>query len=421
MSTPVKGLSLWCDIHMRPGLFHPMEHDCLSERDGKFVQIWIGVSPSYFLGIEKGAARADAVLPAPAAFREARPEERPTGLLGYKWCGGDTSIAPPRFALAVADRASDKWISGGPLACRFGFWPDDKDRTRVDVDGLKVRTTSGSDATTLHYTVSGRIPPIGELAEVTPMDSVHPVGATAASASGEGLKPSEAQAGAPLQPHAPVSALVPTGAPVLVASGELKAGQTFLTMPVRHGLTAVNTFAEQDVLPVDQPLFGLPPSKMGGAVVWCAPRQTGGPSASRWSSICLAEQGGIYFAVEIPTAMMATSLPWRKAHPISPPTIEPGPASLPPMTVSYVFLGFTDPTLPTRFARVEVQLDWGEGPKPIRSLSAAVGPDGLARFSLLDGQFTLKPGPAPAKRGDAQASPPAELGVLEAAKMASPL
>jgi hypothetical protein len=177
----------------------------------------------------------------------------------------------------------------------------------------------------------------------------------------------------------------------------------FLTLPVRHALTAVllNAVRVHDLggasdLPVNQPLFGLIPH--GGdssSIVWCAPRQDAdsGRSGAKWKTICLAERDGGVFAIEIPTAMMASALPWSRAHLASPIDVRQGPVTLPAMSLSYVFLGFTDPTLPTRFARIEARLDWGEGPRAVRSISAPVGPDGVAQITLLDGVFQFRPRP----------------------------
>jgi hypothetical protein len=89
------------------------------------------------------------------------------------------------------------------------------------------------------------------------------------------------------------------------------------------------------------------------------------------------------------------------------------------MTMTYVFLGLTDPALPTRFARVEVRLDWGEGAKAIRALSAAIGPDGVARFDLLGGAFEIRPRPAPA--GKAAKGARQDLAQLTVASAPSPV
>jgi len=399
MATPIAGLSVWCEIDARRAFFGGPIHDCLSEQGGKFVQLWVGESPSHFLASDSSVVRAGAVLPSPIAYREALPEERPVGLMGFKWCEGDGLAAPPRFALAVTTPGDGKWMTDTVAGCRFGFWPDPKDHAHVDVDGLGVTVAPGAKPGDLKFSVFGRIGPIAEIQPLSlsgPMQVAHdtsPYRTAAASTSGSER----------------ATTLTAAGAPTISVTGEIGAGQVFLTLPVRHALTAVllnavhvHNFGGGYDLPVNQPLFGLPAH--GGdpsSIVWCAPRLSAdeGRADVKWKTTCLAEQDGGVSAIDIPTAMMATALPWSRARQASPIDVRQGPVTLPPMTLTYVFLGFTDPDLPTRFARVEMRLDWGEGPKAIRSVSTPVGPDGAAHFTLLDGTFEFRPQPsAPGRR-----------------------
>jgi hypothetical protein len=403
VSTPTKGFILWCDVTKGVSIWWGPVHDCLVEENGKFAYQAGGASTDHFLGLdEEYIGGKGKPLAAPVAYREATPQERPTALLGYKWCEGDGVNAPPRFALAVSVPGEDKWTSVPVVGCRYGFWPDPKDRSVVDVDGLRVKVTPVRGTDRLRFSVAGRIPPIAEIAPLSATDSVHAVGAAPAASTAPATDPAAAQA--PNDPPvAPDRALLPTGAPVAGQDSVLKPGQPFLTMPVRHGVTGVlqnevrvrQAFDSGDAIPVNQPLFGLPIREHPGQIVWCAPRRG---SEGPWRTICLYDQNGAVMAMEIPTGMMAITLPWTKARLASPMTVQRNAAvSFPPMTLSYVFVGFTDPTLPTRFARVEARLDWGEGPKAVTSMSAAVGADGVARFKLLDGEFTFRPRPPASK------------------------
>jgi len=401
--TPTKGFILWCDVTKGVSIWWGPVHDCLVEENGKFAYHGGGASTDHFLGLDQEyVGGTGKPLPAPVAYREATPQERPTALLGYKWCEGDGVNAPPRFALAVSVPSESKWTSVPVVGCRYGFWPDPKDHSVVDVDGLRVTVAAVPGTDRLRFSVAGRIPPIAEIAPLSATDSVHAVGARPAAPTTAAADPGAAQT-AGSAPVAPDRALLSTGAPVAGQASALKPGQTFLTMPVRHGVTGVlqnevrvrAAFESGDVIPVNQPLFGLPIRERPGQVVWCAPRRT---SEGPWRTICLYERDGAVMSMEISTGMMAVTLPWTKARLASPMTIQRTSAvSLPPMTLSYVFVGFTDPTLPTRFARVEARLDWGEGPKAITAMSAAVGADGLARFKLLDGEFTFRPRPPASK------------------------
>ena len=426
MSTPIAGLSLWCEIEAKRDWFKGAIHDCLSAQGGKFVELWVGESESHFLAMDSSVVREGALLPSPVAYREALPEERPLGLIGFKWCEADGLTAPPRFGLAITAPGDPNWTSAATTGCRFGVWPNVGDHSLVDVDGLRVTVERAAAPGKLKFTVSGRIMPIARLEPLALNGSVR-----AADPSPPTTAAAVVTTPAPSGP--PRAALAAAGAPAFGPTGDVGAGQVFLSLPVRHALTGVlrNTvrvhgFLETYELPVQQPLFGLPThGQQDDQVVWCAPRRvaaTGAPNEPKWKTTCLAETSGVVSAMEIPTVMMATTLPWSKAREASPIDVLPGPVELPAMTLTYVFMGFTDPALPTRFARVELRLDWGEGPKAVRSLSAPIGPDGVARFKLLEGAFEFQPRPSAAgKHEDPKAPAPAMLAVTAAPKAVSPM
>jgi hypothetical protein len=415
--TPVQGLSLWCEIGLRRDWLKGAVHDCLSETHDMFDRLWVGESETHFLAAGDGVVRQGALLPAPVAFRDARPEERPTAQLGFRWCDGDGLTAPPRFAVAVTTTEDGRWKTAGDAGCRFGVWTDPADRAHVDVDGLQITVTPGTRPPRLHMVVAGRLAPLAELEPLTATwtGRLAPA-ADAKPAGGSGL-----------------STLVSDGAPIVVATGPIAPGQSFLQMPVRHALTGslaalahLGAAWDDQILRVDQPVFGLRTGGDEPGIVWCAPRQQVEPghgSAGKWVTTCVAEREGGSFAMQIPVAMIATSLPWSSARATKPIEVRPGPVQLPPMTLSYVFLGFTDPSLPTRFARVEMRLDWGEGPRAVRTLSAPVEADGVAKFGLLGGRFDFRfADPAtPAKRGGGRPVQGAQLAVGSPPRPAPPI
>ena len=197
--------------------------------------------------------------------------------------------------------------------------------------------------------------------------------------------------------------LVSAGAPV-AASGEIAAGQAFLTVPVRHGFTGVlakpvttERGFNHPSLPAGQAVYGQP---MGGpdgpGLVWCAPRSAGQPV--RWTAVCLPYGDESHVWVEGEPALLASQLKWHdaSARTASAPEVDRRPIDLPPMRLDYAFAGVD----PRGWAIVAIRLDWGEGPKLLRSVALPPAADGATHLRLMGGEIALRR--VPGSRGAAE-------------------
>jgi len=218
----------------------------------------------------------------------------------------------------------------------------------------------------------------------------------------------------PIEQHAPRPELdAATQAalkePPLVADGEarvaaaprLTAGQAFVEIPVRHGLTgelvadvAIKEWFSGGKLPGGLPVFGVPMAGPDGpTLVWCAPQPAKKPQADgrplQQVSICLPFGDKTHVWVEGRPALLPVGLTWSNgaARRTSRPEVRRGPQAFPPMTLSYAFAG-----LDARgWVRVETRLDWGEGPQTLRAIALPPGADGAALVRAAGGAFALKP------------------------------
>jgi hypothetical protein len=397
VTTDEKNLPVvWCDLRPKIG----GQQDCLADSagSGRFDQILIGYSSSYFLGFGRGGVSQPQTLPAPAAYRTASVAERPTALLGYQWCDGDGVSGPPRFAYAVNMPGDDRWMSGGALGCAFGGWPDPQDHQHVDLDGHRLTVTVDAKTGHMRYRFEGRIPPVEGL---KPLVAGAPLAPPTLSAA----------IGAAVQQAAPDKPLVADGRPPAVVSGALASGQPFFTVGVRHGVTGVLIVEAQDHatfsehrLPVGTPVYGMPMAgSSAAAIVWCAPQQAGssGGQPGRWTTYCMPAGDRAFMWTQAKPAMMPLDLSWGgwTGKMNSAPTVERRPVALPPMVLSYAFGGWNK----DRWLVVLVQLDWGEGPQTLHAISVPPSADGSARLKVMGGEVIIHPAP------QSSASTPAAL------------
>lgn len=383
---------VWCDVRPTHRPLWPQEHDCLedSHGDGRLDKLWQGDSSVHFLGFPlSGVGYYNDAMPTPAAYRPARPEERPTATLGFKYCDGDGVATPPRFALAVRSADDERWLLTG--ACRFGSWPDPADRTRVEVAGMVLSVTPGADGA-LRYKVVRSLP---------------------------------AEALGPLQPDAPLRSLADTPAPQqLVAerlalfhqstltpiapakavTGPVGVGQAFVSVAVRHTFTgtlrnrikpAAGLFwPTGTVMEVGQPMFGVPaPLAPGDGIAWCAPQLKDGVI----QAACLLPQGDGYLWEANRTPAMAPTLGslgfGSGVDPASSdPDVAPGPINDPPMTLTVRLASITldNAGVPAKVYHLEYCLDWGAGPQVIERQSVEPPPAGRP-LTLFGTRLTLKP------------------------------
>ncbi len=386
-----KGPDVWCDIRAFAGEGKRAEHDCLadSRNVGSFDQLWLGESPGYFLGLGVNVVRSPKTLPIRVAYRSARPEERPTGRVGYRLCGGDDVTSPPRFAPAVTATGDSVWTTDTARGCALGHWPDAADRTVIDVDGLRLHVDQTSAPGRLTFRFTNPAAPMGPIA-------MRAVGLGQAPAP----DPAEAASSAGASDQ-PLHALVASGAPPAAVGGSMAKGTSFFTVGVRHGVTGVlknevqsHTWLSDRKLPFDQPLYGVPMAGSAGpGIVWCAPQaKSDSTKTRRWEAACLVDGGTAYVWVAARPALMVADLHWTAGggRVATPPSVERRPVDLPPMTLSYAFGGWNK----QRWAVVQVQIDWGEGPQTLRSISIPPGPDGAAAVRIMGAEIHLRPGAA---------------------------
>jgi hypothetical protein len=358
-------LTAWCDV--RPLAKWPVfrAHDCFVDTKGvgRLDQLWEGDTTVHFLGFSSSGVGAPThPPPEPAPYRPARPEERPTAVLAYRYCDGDGITSPPRFQLMVGLTGNDgDWTLQGP--CHYGNWPDPNDKSKVDVDGLKLQVTPGANGA-LHIHVLNRIPP-GELAPLEPGEPVHaladaPAFAAKVAAQREALK------------NTPVYA--PTGEPPVISAGDVAVGQQIMTLPIKHALTGVlinqirRGSSSSVRLEPGQAMFGVPAN--GGAfdgVAWCAPLMQN----DRHHTVCLWPAATGYFWSEDARPSLAPTIIGPGGFSTnSDPLIERKPVPMPPMRliVRLVDLEPRSETDPTLVCTLEIAKDWGEGLKDARRI-----------------------------------------------------
>ncbi len=380
------GPTVWCDIRAWTGQGRRGEHDCLadSRASGAFDQLWLGESPGYFLGPGVNVVRSPGTLSGPAVYRPARPEERPTGLIGYRWCSGDGSASPARFAPAVTATGDSVWTIDTARGCALGLWPDPSDRSRLELDGKILHVELGGASGALRYRF---------------IDPKAPAGPMARSVVAKAQEPGDK---APLSPAAapgkesPARALVAAGPGPAAVGGNVVKGQSFFTVGVKHGITGVlknevqsHTWLSDRKLPFDQPLFGVPMAGSSGpGMVWCAPQAKPDGKTMHWVAACLVDSGSGYVWVDAHPAMMTVDLSWNAGggRAATPPSVDRRAVDLPLMTLSYAFAGWNK----EHWAKVDMQIDWGEGPQKLRTIAIPPGPDGAAALTLMGAEIRIR-------------------------------
>ena len=378
---------LWCDLAhgKHAGFGQIRRYDCLSDEAGRgrFDHRWTAMSDNGLLGLASSVAYAPTELPRSAAFRGTEPTERPLATLGYQWCDGDGLASPPRFALAVALAGDVDWTNGEKSAgCAYGVWPNPADHAHVDVDGriLTIQVASRSEG--VQFTYAGRISSTAPTAALVAGRSLPSAGASAI------VQPAPAPA--------PAEPLIANGAPV-ATGGALQKDQEFFSIGVRHGLTGVlmndvrgrGWLADRPLL-VDQPVYGVSMAGSSGqTIIWCAPRlenPADHAAVKHYLGVCMPEG----WWVKTDNAMMTVNLSWPAGggQLVSTPSVDRRPVDLPPMTLSYAFGGWTK----AGWLIVTVRLDWGEGPKLLRSIVIPPDAAGLSTLHVMGGEIAIKRG-----------------------------
>jgi hypothetical protein len=191
-------------------------------------------------------------------------------------------------------------------------------------------------------------------------------------------------------------AIVARGAPPQLASGNLAAGSTILSVPAVHNITgtlrsavaAKGMFAMTKPLPAGSPVFALPMDGPNGLdLVWCAPKLN--PDAKHWSAVCLPRVGFSFLWVPESRGLMPLSLNWDddSVRDTNDAVIDEGPVDLPPLMIRYVFGGWTD----QNWLKLTVTIDWGEGPQTLRDIALQPDAQGRVMLKVMGGQVALTP------------------------------
>ncbi len=382
--TPQK-LAAWCDL--RPQTPHFLanirEHDCFVDKSGtgKLDELWEGDSPVHFLGFSKSGVGAPVhPVEQPAAYRKARPDERPTAIIGYRYCDGDGETGPPRFAIAAKIADDPSWILVG--ACRFGVRETLGDRSKVDLAGLKLDVTPLPGGG-VHLRVIGRLAP-GPIATLQPDETFRPRSDQATDAVS--LKETAERL---------ARKVLETDGPTNVHVGDIGVGQEVWNRMLKFGITGVLQnpvwiAKTQSHLDPGQAMFGIPVRVIGSDdTIWCAPRRT----EKGYLSVCLVPAPYGYQWVEDSVSALAPSpvLGWGSSV-NSDPTVRPGPVSLPTIQLVLHITKITPRAAGGLSLEIERSLDWGEGPKKPQRGTLQIGPEGL--IQEFDGvKYWLAPTP----------------------------
>jgi len=201
--------------------------------------------------------------------------------------------------------------------------------------------------------------------------------------------------------------LLVSDGPARIVPGPVAAGQTLLSLPVRHRLTGRllnritldSVFGRDAPLEPGQPVFGVPQPE--GRTAWCAPRFD--PGRTGYRTTCLRPSfAGLYeweirrspvmAPADIGVVDMSTSGQASAA-----PEVRKGEASLPPMTFSLVLkeVGAGPADRPgVRTYDVEQTLDWGEGAQAIGHLPIVMTGRRMDR-TIMGLKLRFAPGPEP--------------------------
>ena len=413
-----RGVVAWCDVGNFVGILARNRVQCLadSSNQGKFDRSLLGWSFYGFMGLEAESTLSDGlVLGTAAPFHPAKPEERPTAVVGYRYCDGDGVVGPPRFAFTISQFGKPESFTGLG-ACAYGVWRNPADKSLVDVDGLQLKVSTAPGATpdakpVISYQLQGHAP-AGPLARLTGSGGLRVLVAAVPVARVASSAPSAPQppVAIPPLPVPPVAAAAAPIEPVLVFSGRPAAhagpiaiGQAVLTAPVKHGLTGTlpnrieykALFGSDTPLEVGQAMFGVPTST-ASEIIWCAPRKR---DTGLYDTACITGLGSAarWFPHTAPAL-----LPWDRMYSggnggaSSAPSVERKPIDLPPMTISFTLTGAKiDPSFPNSMIyAISWMLDWGEGPQKVRSLNYRVTQKG-EYYSFLGLRIKLTQGADP--------------------------
>ncbi|MGA0601292.1 hypothetical protein ACO2Q3_11380 [Caulobacter sp. KR2-114] len=377
----------WCDLRPDAGGILAVKFDCLGGApDGSSLYALYTVeTDDNMLGVSGDEQpRFRQRFETPVAARPARPEERPTGRIGYEWCGGGAPDAPPKFEVAASFQGGP-WEESAHHQCVFGAWSDD--HAAVVVDRIRLTLTAPATGKALTYKAEGRAPagPIARLTPGGPIQTQAEADAQAAAAAA-GLR----------------EAIVYDSDPGKVAAGALSKGDVLMSHRGHLGVTGVltadvwrgtrrgplfTTLPGQALLPAGQVVFGRRVDAEGKAeLVWCAPHK--GADGRLDKAICLPSDGHGTVAVEARPALMPSGLlmPQYPEY-VSPPQVKETPQDLPPLTFTYVFKGWRKET-----AEIGLQVDWGEGPVSVSSREVLIGPSGGAVVAVPGGAIVLVKG-----------------------------
>lgn len=446
-----RGTVAWCEAHYL-SILARNRVQCLadSSNQGKFDRSLVGWTVSDFVGLEGATTLQDGlILGAAAPYHRAAPEQRPTAVVGYRYCDGDGVVGPPRFALAVSSFSSPDHFPSFYATCAHGIWPNLADKSVVDVNGLRLKVTTEPAAAAgappvIHYELDGRAAPgpILKLADKTglwrdpayvlaranpPPVPVVPVpvvpvpvapAAAAAAAAAPGAapplpvppSPPRAAPSIPPLPVPPVAprvntepALIFAGRPT-VHPGPLAIGQPLITAQVKHGITGVlqnriqpKLFWTSDTpLEVGQPMFGMPVAN-SETVIWCAPRKR---DTGAYDTACFTGEGAMLrWMAHCSPALM----PWDRVYGCasggasSAPSVERKPVDLPPIRMDYTLTDVRpDPSFPGAMDyTLAMMLDWGEGPQKIRTQRYRVTANETGYFLFMGLYIRLKQGEDP--------------------------
>ena len=395
---------VWCDIRPTGFTLSSFNHDCFEDTkgSGQLNKLWradyrqgdfLGFATS---GVDQGG---DPVAPIAAPYRAAKPEERPTAFMGYKYCDGDDVTSPVRFRLTLGtDPDPTRWRLAGD--CRGGLWNDPADKSKVDVDGLHFVVSPAVDGA-IHFKAIDRIAP-------------GPIGPLVRYAALRNVPLDDDSRDAVLR-----SALVAAGPAPKVDVGDVAVGDVFFSSPVKHGLTGtllvrvrptIGLFwPKGTAMPVGQPVFGVPSDAgPGDRIAWCAATKTAttyetaclNPVTDAYRSMMRTDQG-YYWMAKLKPALAPTRRTLSGGGEGDPASSDPavalGPIDEgPPMTATLKLASIkpawrSDPTLAYD---VEVDLDWGEGPQPINHFVYYL-PDGGQAIRVLGQMLVLRRGPTP--------------------------
>jgi len=397
--------TIWCDVRPNHRLLFANQHDCFEDTlsSGHLDKVWASNSQDSFAGLPvSGVGTRIDLLPHSAAYRPARPEERPTAILGLKFCDGDNVSSPARFALALAivDGAEFKPTAGD---CRFGVWANPADKTTVSVDQLTLTLTPSNAPGVFHFKVAGRLEPraLGWFAFDSPLEG-------------------RDDSATPTAPAPPKPIFTALDQPQIVL-GQAGLKQAFVTQRVKYATTGVLQnevhptggllWPQESTLGYGQPVFGVSGAARGGdGIAWCATKKI----QTEYRTDCLFPTGAGYVYESARKPYLAPSVKSLLGDtPVGPvnsdPTVTQDPTALPTMSeslslVSVAPLSETDKSL---VYHIGIDLDCGYGPQTMHEEAYVLPPEGEI-VHLLGVTLLLKPGSQPDTL-QVQSAPPAAV------------